>query len=189
MHMFASWIIFVLRRIWLGKLASAYITVWLIYRQMCALRGSAKKREEVKIQSLALSLQAFFPRRWEFVVSQFLTWSFAAREIAQPVTSHNNAPLSVISSSTPQSLHCQENSLFTDLETPSKSKNFPRWKLKDVKGCFCYDSGQRRKYLWVFKGIFYDTAKWPPGENGGQASTNWKEGLQHGAFRLLVSFG
>lgn len=153
---------------------------------ICAppLRGSAKKREEVKIQPLALSLQAFFPRRWVFVVSQFLTWLFAANEIAQPVTSHNAASQSVISSSTPQNSHCQEKSLFTAQETPSKSKNFPRWKLKDVKGCFCYDSGQWRKYLWVFKGIFYNTAKWPPGENGSQASTNRKEGLQHRAFRL-----
>lgn len=37
--------------------------------------------------------------------------------------------------------------------------------------------------------FFYNTAKWPPGENGGQASTNRKEGLQHRAFRLLVGFG
>lgn len=60
MCMLASWIVFVPRRIWLGRLASAYITVWLIYRQMSALRGSAEKREEVKIQPLALSVQGFF---------------------------------------------------------------------------------------------------------------------------------
>lgn len=59
-------------------------------------------------------------------MSQFLTWLFAASEAVQPVTSHNTVPLSVSSFSTPQDLHCQENSLFTAQETPSKFKNFPK---------------------------------------------------------------
>lgn len=139
---------------WANQLQRALQCGWFIDK--CVHREEVpKKGKKLKYNLQPYRCKLFFPRRWEFVVLQFLTWLFAAGEIAQPVTSHNTAPLSVISFSTPQNLHCQENGPFTDQETPSKSKNFPRWKLKDVKGCFCYDSGQRRKYLWVFKGIFY----------------------------------